>query len=149
MNLKFFGAMIFVLFLLGNENNAKSVFSSNDSTRLIRNDDFEKLELNNGKKWKIVKPMFKYLKTINDEIKKFDNSTKKDYNAIGKVLSTNIDSLLSNCSMKGKAHDELHKWLIPFVELVKENESKESRQIEKFVEIKNAMKEFNIYFESE
>lgn len=149
MNLKLIVATITILFASGSEIKAKCEFASNDSTKLIRQDDFEKLELNNGERWKIVKPMFKFLKTMNDEVKKFDNSKKKDYNALAKSLSTNIDSLLSNCSMKGKAHDELHKWLIPFMELVDEYESTERNQPEKFVEIKNALSEFNKYFESE
>lgn len=147
MKLLLIALIAFFSFAKGNLATAKSAID--DSTKIESHSDSEKLELNNGKKWKIVKPMFKFLEAINHEVKKFDNSKKKNYNALAKSLSTNIDSLLSNCSMKGKAHDELHKWLIPFMELVEEYESNERNQLEKFVEIKNALAEFNNYFESE
>jgi hypothetical protein len=51
--------------------------------------------------------------------------------------------------MEGKAHDELHKWLLPYIDLVdKLNKSKNSDEaLRTFEEIKASYKTFNIYFE--
>ena len=50
--------------------------------------------------------------------------------------------------MTGRAHDELHKWLLPFIDLVKELNaagSKEKQQ-QSFEAIQESMNEFNTYF---
>jgi hypothetical protein len=51
--------------------------------------------------------------------------------------------------MEGKAHDELHKWLLPYIDLVdKLNKSKNNDEaLHTFEEIKASYKLFNIYFE--
>ena len=50
--------------------------------------------------------------------------------------------------MTGQAHDELHKWLIPFLKITKE--FKEAKSIDKqkqhLQEIQTAFLEFNTYF---
>ena len=50
--------------------------------------------------------------------------------------------------MDGKAHDELHKWLLPYIEMVdKLNKSKNNDEaLHTFEEIKASNKLFNIYF---
>jgi hypothetical protein len=51
--------------------------------------------------------------------------------------------------MEGKAHDELHKWLLPYIDLVdKLNKTKNiDEAISIYEEIKISYKTFNIYFE--
>ena len=85
-------------------------------------DDNDSIVLNNGAKWKVVEKMMAYIKTMENDIKQFTVSkTKKkiaDYTKLGSKLQTSIDSLTSNCTMTGKGHDELHKWLLPFIDNV-------------------------------
>ncbi|MBK8111874.1 MAG: hypothetical protein IPO65_01705 [Saprospiraceae bacterium] len=51
--------------------------------------------------------------------------------------------------MKGKAHDELHKWLLPYIDLVKElsaakNETEATKQFEN---IQISFTTFNQFFQ--
>jgi len=78
-----------------------------------------------------------------------EHSDLKDYSQLGSSLQKNIDLLTSNCTMEGKAHDELHKWLLPYIDMVdKLNKSKNSDEaLHTFEEIKSSYKTFNLYFE--
>ncbi|MBK9047964.1 MAG: hypothetical protein IPL74_15190 [Bacteroidetes bacterium] len=51
--------------------------------------------------------------------------------------------------MKGKAHDELHKWLLPYIDLVKElSEAKDETEAAKqFENIQTSFTTFNQYFQ--
>jgi hypothetical protein len=51
--------------------------------------------------------------------------------------------------MKGKAHDELHKWLLPYIDLAKElSEAKDETEASKrFENIKSSFITFNQYFQ--
>ena len=51
--------------------------------------------------------------------------------------------------MKGKAHDELHKWLLPYIDMVKElSEAKDETEAEKqFHNIQTSFTTFNQYFQ--
>jgi hypothetical protein len=51
--------------------------------------------------------------------------------------------------MKGKAHDELHKWLLPCIDLVKElSEAKDETEASKhFKTIQISFTTFNQYFQ--
>ncbi len=73
----------------------------------------------------------------------------KDFTQLAASLQKNIDLLTSNCTMEGKAHDELHKWLLPYIDMVdKLKKSKNNDEaLQTFEEIKASYKLFNIYFE--
>lgn len=112
----------------------------------------EAIELNNGAKWTVVPDMMKYIRTMESDIKQFAESKKsdlKDFQQLGAALQKNVDLLTSNCTMEGKAHDELHKWLVPYIDLVsKLNKSENADEAKKVVEeIQTSYQTFNIYFE--
>lgn len=113
----------------------------------------DSIELDNGAKWKVKPEMLLFLKNMEADVKKFEeNKNHKqltEYQNLGKSLQKNIDELTSNCTMEGKAHDELHKWLVPYIELVDEfNNSKSVEEAEgQFKKIATAFVAFNIYFE--
>lgn len=115
-------------------------------------DTNEVIELNNGTKWKVAEGMIAFIRIMETDVKLFSetkHSGMKDYTQLGVSLQKNIDSLTSNCTMTGKAHDELHKWLLPYIEMVDAlNKSKnESDAAAKFASIEAAFVEFNTYFE--
>lgn len=112
----------------------------------------EAIELNNGAKWTVVPDMMKFIRTMESDITQFTESKKtdlKDFQQLGAALQKNIDLLTSNCTMEGKAHDELHKWLVPYIDLVnKLNKSENADMAKKVVEeIQTSYQTFNIYFE--
>lgn len=71
------------------------------------------IELKKGKKWKVHDKMLIYIRAMEHDIANFKNDKNIDYKDLANKLQKNIDGLTSNCSMKGKAHDELHEWLVP------------------------------------
>jgi hypothetical protein len=112
--------------------------------------DDEALQLNAGKKWKVDDHMMdelRELESIVNHANRKENTMSLD--AIADSLIVHLDLLTSNCTMQGQAHDELHKWLVPFIELVNEyaNYEKESVARQQLIEMKSRFLEFNTYFE--
>jgi hypothetical protein len=122
------------------------------SNETHQHNEGDSIELNNGAKWKVVSEMMAHIRNMESDINRFSETKHtelKDYTQLGTNLHKNIDLLTSNCTMEGKAHDELHKWLLPYIDLVdKLNKSKNSDEaLRTFEEIKASYKLFNIYFE--
>lgn len=113
------------------------------------NAEIQTIELNNGEKWNVDTNMITHIRNMENDIISFAKVEQKDYKSLSNKLQTNIDLLTSNCTMKGKAHDELHKWLLPYIDLVKElSEVKDETESEKqFQKIENSFKTFNQYFQ--
>ncbi len=105
----------------------------------------ETIQLNNGEKWKVDDNMMLHIRNMEKDVVHFDQEKSTNYSLLAEKLKTNIDILTSNCTMKGQAHDELHKWLVPYIELV-DSFSKE-KSANQFTEIQNSFKTFNQYFQ--
>jgi len=106
------------------------------------------LILNNGEKWIIAPEMMAYLQYMKEDINKFDGKTNKEYSNLGIDLSINIDLLTAKCTMKGDAHDQLHLWLVSYIENV--NEFAKTENINDasiiLIKLKNNFVEFDKYF---
>lgn len=105
----------------------------------------EAIQLDGDKKWKVDDNMMAHIRNMEKDIASFDNSKPENYQVLADNLKENLDLLTSNCTMKGQAHDELHKWLLPYLDLV-DNFSKD-KSAEQFTEIQNSFTTFNQYFE--
>lgn len=112
-------------------------------------DDVQIIELNNGEKWKIEGNMITHIRNMEIDINSFANVEQKDFKSLAEKLQSNIDLLTSNCTMEGKAHDELHKWLLPYIDIVKElSEAKDETEASKqFKNIQTSFTTFNQYFQ--
>jgi hypothetical protein len=108
----------------------------------------EALKLNDGAKWDINQEMMPPLKSMENNIHDFNDSEEKDYKLLADNLQEDISALISSCTMKGKSHDELHKWLVPYMNLVEElSEARGDKSAEKtFLQIQEAFAVFNQYF---
>ena len=97
----------------------------------------------------VVSEMMKYLKAMENEINTFSDGELKDFKQLSDNLLLNIDSLTSNCTMQGQAHDELHKWLVPYIETVNEfSELKDqTAKEETILLLQNSYVTFNNYFQ--
>ena len=106
------------------------------------------IELVDNEKWNVNKEMMVHIKNMESIIEKAEKAEVAevpDYDEVGMKLDENIELLTSSCTMTGKAHDELHKWLVPFIGLVAEmNEATDKKA--HFPAIKESMNEFNAYF---
>ena len=113
------------------------------------NSNKEEMELNNGEKWKINAEMIPPLMASERLISDFAAGDKKDYKALTAQLKENNQLLISSCTMKGKSHEELHKWLHPYMVLLDELENVETEKesIELFEKIEQSFETFNQYFQ--
>ena len=139
------------LFSCGNASNEKSKEQTETVTHEEHqhNAEIQNIELNNGEKWEVDANMITHIRNMQNDVISFAKVEQKDYKSLSKQLQSNIDLLTSNCTMKGKAHDELHKWLLPYIDLVKElSEAKDEIEAEKqFQNIQTSFTAFNQYFQ--
>ena len=139
------------LFSCGNTSNEKSKEQTETVTHEEHqhNAEIQTIELNNGEKWKVDANMITHIRNMENDVISFAKVEQKDYKSLSKQLQSNIDLLTSNCTMKGKAHDELHKWLLPYIDLVKElSEAKDETEASKqFQNIQTSFTAFNQYFQ--
>ena len=109
----------------------------------------EAIVLDNGKKWEVDANMMVHIQNMKKDIFSFEAKCFSDYSVLAKKLESNVELLTSNCTMEGQAHDELHKWLLPYIDLVNKFSKSKSEQesIEYFEKIKLSFVTFNTYFE--
>ena len=102
-----------------NETNNSASDSSSQNTEHEHSVE-NAIELENGEKWIVVDEMMEHIQNMEADLKKFEDLMVKDYSALAIKLEGNVNLLTSNFTMTGKAHDELHKWLLPYIDLVGE-----------------------------
>lgn len=110
------------------------------------NHESEAIMLNDGEKWKVVENMSGYIRNMEKAVNEFKGD---NYPALAKTIDENIRALTENCTMEGQAHDELHKWLLPFIELSEEFDvaTEKENQEKIYQEFKKMFVEYNTYFE--
>lgn len=97
-----------------------------------------------GKKWQVNHEMAVHIEAMETDIANF--KTGDDLTVLQTRLKNNISELTSKCTMTGQSHDELHKWLLPFIETVN---SMEEQGPKAFVEnLKVQFENYHRYFES-
>ncbi len=109
----------------------------------------EAIELDNGQKWKVDTNMMVYIRDMETKVNTFNGTTLSEYKGLSESLNKNIELLTSNCTMEGKAHDELHKWLVPFIDLAEgfSGVTTEKDANDHYMHIKASFTEFHKYFE--
>ncbi len=114
-------------------------------TEVHNHSDSEAIQLDGDKKWKVDVEMMNHIRNMEKDVASFDKGTPENYQLLADNLKKNLDLLTSNCTMKGQAHDELHKWLLPYLDLV--DDFSKDKSDEQFTEIQNSFTTFNQYFE--
>lgn len=149
----FFALSIFSWSLLG----CKETSKENEQEQTVaaspeehhHEDESEAIHLDNGVKWKVDTNMIVYIRKMEKDILEFSETENKNYQKLAGELQKNISLLTANCTMEGEAHDELHKWLLPYIDLVNElsaikDDSTASKQFEN---IQTSFQTFNQYFQ--
>jgi hypothetical protein len=80
----------------------------------------EKIELNNGKKWAVNEEMKPHIEQGRVILNTYLTNGDTDHEKLANDLKEQNSKLIKSCTMEGKSHDELHKWLHPHIELLKE-----------------------------
>jgi len=86
------------------------------------------IELNQGEKWIVNEEMKPFLKQSEEILHSYIASNDTSHSELAGQLKAQNDQLISSCTMKGKSHDELHKWLHPHLQLVKQLKNAESEK---------------------
>jgi hypothetical protein len=107
------------------------------------------LELDNGKRWAMSPSMLPPVRRMQERIAEAGQAGILDHAALADSLFVDIDALVAGCTMEGKAHAELHDWLMPHMQLVQELErttdTAQARNILQQLAASSA--EFDRYFE--
>ena len=77
------------------------------------------IELNNGERWIVNEEMKPFALKGSELVNTYIQNNQTGYKELASQLKEQNDQLIKSCTMKGKSHEELHKWLYPHLELVK------------------------------
>lgn len=114
--------------------------------------DSDKLELNHGEKWQLSESLMAAAGEMADDVSDFyhaHKTTLDDYHALAEKLSGGINKLVNKCELPdGEAHENLHKWLHPYMEDVAalkkvDNDADARKQLEK---IRKSFITFKMFF---
>ncbi len=84
------------------------------------NHDSGALELDNGERWVVNSEMKPHLFESEELLNHYLDSGSSDYQTLAAELKEKNTALIKSCTMEGKSHDELHKWLHPHIVLLEE-----------------------------
>ncbi|MGB0918347.1 MAG: hypothetical protein ACPGU4_12210 [Flavobacteriales bacterium] len=103
----------------------------------------EKIELNAGQKWKVNEEMKPHIEKGREMLSAYLTDGDTDYEKLAADLQEQNSKLIKSCTMDGKSHDELHKWLHPHLKLVKQLSDAENLE-----EANKITKELTVSFET-
>ena len=100
-------------------------------------------------KWPMPEAMMQHLRNLEQDVRNLDASAEKDHAALAKKIDGHTDQLIYSCTMDGKAHDALHNWLMPFIQLNKTYAAAPdaAAQAAEFAKIKDSLATFHERFE--
>ena len=133
-------------------NNSEKTTSSEEveiHTEAHNKESAEAIELNNGERWVVNEEMKPYVLNGSELTNTYIQEGQKDYKVLAEQLKGQNDQLIRSCTMTGKSHDELHKWLHPHLELVKELENgTDGAQVNKIVsQLQLSYQKYHEYFQ--
>lgn len=103
------------------------------------------LSFNHGQRWKINEEMVGH---IEDAERIYEQFSGDDLDQLHDALMESTNALIASCTMTGPAHDELHKWLHPHIDLIKSMKGGDPEQLDSFLEkIEASFVVFHTYFE--
>ena len=107
------------------------------------------IELNDGKKWLVNEEMKAPLTKGEELLNEYIKSGQNNYKELAGQLKEQNDKLIESCTMDGKSHEELHKWLHPHLNLVEKLEkvSAEAEAKELVKELQSSYSTYHQYFE--
>lgn len=108
-----------------------------------------KIESGKPAKWAMPEPMMQHMRNLEQDVRTLESSDEKDHATLAAKISEHTKQLISSCTMDGKAHDTLHDWLMPFLQLNKDYAAAPdaATQTAKFKEIQDSLEVFHDRFE--
>ncbi len=111
-------------------------------------EDAGPIELNSGQRWLVNDEMKPYVTKGEELVNSFIQSGGSDFKALADQIKSQNVQLIKSCTMEGKSHDELHKWLHPHLELVKKLATEENADKQKVLvdELQMSYLKYHQYF---
>ena len=88
-------------------------------------------ELNNGRKWKANQETTTAIRNMMQLVQSHSGDNIESYRALKGKLQKELQYIFENCSMKGKAHDQLHSYIVPLRDLIKQLDQDELSELRK------------------
>lgn len=106
------------------------------------------IELNNGEKWQVNEEMRPYVEKGEALVENYIHNNDTDFKSLAVQLKKQNELLINSCTMDGKSHEELHKWLHPHLELVKqlEDENDADKAANLVKKLKESYNTYHSYF---
>ena len=111
-------------------------------------ENVETIELNNNEKWVVNEEMKPFVMKGEELVNSYIQNNQTDYKTLAQQLKEQNNKLIKSCTMDGKSHDELHKWLHPHLEIVKalEDEADASKANEIVLQLQHSYQQYHHYF---
>lgn len=93
--------------------------------------------------------MMTHLRNIENGVRDLEAAPSRNHAALAALIREALGALVTRCTMQGKAHDELHKWLMPCLALSEAYfQATDPRvQEQQFLEMQRSLVMLNHYFE--
>ena len=150
-------AAFIALSIIGCTNETKEQPKAQEEKALVEDQDQDHeeteaatpIEFNNNEKWLVNNEMKPFVTKGSTLVDEYIASGKSDYQTLVTQLKDQNKQLISSCTMKGKSHDELHKWLAPHLKLVSDLEktTNEAEAKELIVKLKSSYTLYDKYFQ--
>ena len=113
------------------------------------NESTDALELDNGKRWLVNEEMKPFVSKGSELVSSYIQDGRSNYKELADEVREQNTELIRSCTMTGKSHDELHKWLHPHMALVealdKAANSDEARN--RVQDLEKSYEEYHVYFQ--
>ena len=118
---------------------------SQENKRDSEEQQTNRLQLNNGSKWKVNEEIIEHIGHAELTYETFEGD---DYEVLYEELMEHTNNLIQSCTMTGRAHEELHKWLESHLSLIKEVKLADAKSGQKFLDkLEDSFVDFHTYFE--
>lgn len=143
------------LLVMGCGNAANEPTTGTTNTQAVAHDahqheeSSDALELDNGNRWKVNEEMKVFVQGGENLVQAYLADGGSDHAALARQVKEQNDQLIKSCTMQGKSHDELHKWLHPHIAMVKElaNETDAAKASERVSELQHSYALYHQYFQ--
>ncbi|WNH10328.1 hypothetical protein [Thalassobellus suaedae] len=116
---------------------------------ILNNDWINDIKLNEGAKWQVNKATHEGVLEMQTLLKTERTVSIEAYHHLATQLNQVKNTIIKNCDMKGKAHNNLHVWLLPLIQ--KLDVLLNSKSVEDASKLKYSIEEninkYNTYFQ--
>jgi len=144
-----FGMSLMLLWRCNNSTEKSTTHQETENhTEHQYDESSEAIELNNGEKWLVNEEMKPFVLKGEALVTAYVQNGQSDYKALAEQLKDQNNQLIKSCTMQGKSHDELHKWLHPHLEIVKalEDETDEAKANQIVLSLQKSYQDYHHYF---